>query len=111
MPTNTSHSRRPASAQHRLGDAIRLSHGFGGVIGRAIRGAIHVGGPLGGPSRSILHAGNRAGAAGELRHAPPDDLAGPAAQQLRILQDIFSLMSGPGINVIVKNPDLQARFG
>ncbi len=101
-----------ANSQHATLDAGRLPHTFGGILGRAVRGAIHAGGGhLGRPSRSMLHAGNRASAASGSHQAPPDDLAGPAAQQLKILQDIYNLMTGAGINVIVKNPDLQARFG
>jgi hypothetical protein len=35
----------------------------------------------------------------------------PAAAQLKVQQETFALMTGPGINVVVKNLDQQARFG
>ncbi|HEY2148082.1 MAG TPA: hypothetical protein VGH32_09105 [Pirellulales bacterium] len=47
-------------------------------------------------------------------HAPipaasdaPDE---SAAEQLRIQRDTYALMSGAGINVVVKNSDQQSRF-
>jgi hypothetical protein len=48
-------------------------------------------------------------------HAPT--AAAPAAphdassEQLRVQQDTYALMSGAGINVVVKNFDQQSRFG
>jgi hypothetical protein len=35
----------------------------------------------------------------------------PAAEQLKVQQDTFALMTGQGINVVVKNLDQQSRFG
>jgi hypothetical protein len=35
----------------------------------------------------------------------------PAAEQLKVQQDTFALMTGSGINVVVKNLDQQSRFG
>jgi hypothetical protein len=70
----------------------RLPHGFGGVMRRVIRGSV-------------------SGFGGVRSQSATSELTNPAAQQLKILQDIYGLMTGPGINVIVKNSDLQARFG
>jgi hypothetical protein len=35
----------------------------------------------------------------------------PATEQLKVQQETFALMSGAGINVVVKNLDQQSRFG
>ncbi|HKD37345.1 MAG TPA: hypothetical protein VKB78_11110 [Pirellulales bacterium] len=40
--------------------------------------------------------------------AAPNDAS---SEQLKIQQDTYALMSGAGINVIVKNLDQQSRFG
>ena len=48
-------------------------------------------------------------------HAPLQSTANestrPAAEQLKVQQETFALMSGPGINVVVKNLDRESRFG
>ncbi len=36
--------------------------------------------------------------------------AKPSAEQLKVQQETYALMTGPGINVVVKNLDQQARF-
>ncbi len=43
--------------------------------------------------------------------SPNDESNAAAAQQLKIQQDTYTLMNGPGINVVVKNVDQQSRFG
>jgi hypothetical protein len=40
-----------------------------------------------------------------------DESTKPAAEQLKVQQETYALMSGAGINVVVKNLDQQARFG
>jgi hypothetical protein len=40
--------------------------------------------------------------------APPNE---SSSQQIKIQQDTYALMSGAGINVVVKNLDQQSRFG
>jgi hypothetical protein len=107
------HSAKHAATSRKVTREVgRLPHGIGGILGRAVRGAMRAsGGRIGEPARGMIQAGNRAGPGRGLHETPPDDLTGPAAQQLKILQDIYNLMSGAGINVIVKNADLQSRFG
>jgi hypothetical protein len=70
----------------------RLPNSFGGAFARAVRGAV----PRGGGTRP---------------QSALNELTDPTAQQLKVLQEIYSLMTGPGINVIVKNLDVPARFG
>jgi hypothetical protein len=40
-----------------------------------------------------------------------NESAKPAAEQLKLQQETFALMTGQGINVVVKNLDQQSRFG
>jgi hypothetical protein len=39
-----------------------------------------------------------------------NESAKPAAEQLKVQQETYALMTGQGINVVVKNLDQQSRF-
>jgi hypothetical protein len=95
------------SAHLRQGTNVgRPLHGFGGALGRGIRGALYTGHRYGAEATRGATQPAGAGAGGGAVEA-----VSQTAQLLRVLQDIHGLMSGQGINVIVKNSDLQARFG
>src|SRR6266699_1049710 len=97
MPHNTSkHSaQHSASPSHPAPAPGRLPHGFGGLVSRAVRGAVHEGnGRLREPVRGALRGNGLRGVGGALPQSAPNDLAGPAAEQLKILQDIYNLMTG-----------------
>ena len=95
-------AKHTTGSHHGTGANGRLLHGFGGIVSRAIHGASATG---------ELRASSLPRRGGGLPRSTAIELDSPETQQLKVLQDIYNLMTGPGINVIVKNPDLQARFG
>ena len=114
MLSNTSKhfAQHATESHHATGPTGRSPHGLGAMVSRAVRGAMHVGSSHpGAPVHGAIRASGVRGVGGGLPQSAPNDLAGHAAQQLKILQDIYNQMTGSGINVIVKNTDLQARFG
>jgi hypothetical protein len=95
-------AKHTTGSHHGTGANGRLLHGFGGIVSRAIHGASATG---------ELRASSLPRRGRGLPRSTVNELESPETQQLKVLQDIYNLMTGPGINVIVKNPDLQARFG
>ena len=100
--TSRSSAKHAADLPHPTGANGRLFRGFGGIVSRAIRGASVTG---------ELRASSLPRRGGGLPRSTANELGSPETQQLKVLQDIYNLMTGAGINVIVKNADLHARFG
>jgi hypothetical protein len=98
------HAEQPIAGHVGLRGAVGLAHG-------ALRGAAHLGAAgFGGADGGGFRFSDLPGFGGGLPQPAANDPGNNAAEQLKIQQNIYALMTGQGINVIVKNPNPQSTF-
>jgi hypothetical protein len=81
------------------------------LANRAAHGTRHLGAAGFGAADGVgFRFSDLPGFGGGLAQPAANDSGNNAAEQLKVQQEIYALMTGQGINVIVKNPNPQSTF-
>ncbi|HEV2970693.1 MAG TPA: hypothetical protein VGY55_12050 [Pirellulales bacterium] len=104
-----SHFGKHSPHPHSTDAAGRMPHAAS-IANRAGHGARHLGAAGFGAPAGGFRFSDLPGFSGGLPQPAASDPGNNAAQQLKTQQDIYALMTGQGINVVVKNPNPQSTF-